>query len=302
MAMLKRLPVNLRGVILVTPWVLYLAVCDVVLSLLLTVKIFAPDFVYSASSRIAYSVWKWIQFIFEDCNGARITISGDRLPTRESAVVVSNHVTWADFYLIQSLALRSRMLGQCRWFAKIQLRWVPFLGWGLWAMGMPMVTRNWMRDQRELQRVFGGIVRRRWPMWLISFSEATRFTPKKYTESAVWCKQNNRPQPLHLLYPRTKGFVTTVQQLRTAPHVKAVYDFTIAYQHKNMFHAAPNMWETLRLPGLSDYQGYRFHVHVRRFPLEELPYKDEELAKWLEHRWVEKGQWLDALKTEWASS
>lgn len=162
--MLKGLPANLRGAVLVAPWVLYLAVCDVVLSLLLVVKIFAPDFVYSASCRIAYSVWKWIQFIFESCNGARITISGDRLPTRESAVVVSNHVTWADFYLIQSLALRSGMLGQCRWFAKIQLRWVPFLGWGLWAMGMPMVTRNWMRDQRELQRVFGGIVRRRWPM------------------------------------------------------------------------------------------------------------------------------------------
>ncbi|KAI0385820.1 1-acyl-sn-glycerol-3-phosphate acyltransferase [Hypomontagnella monticulosa] len=300
MAILGSIPSDLRGIVLAIPWVIYLAVCDAALSLLLPVKIFAPDFVYRVSSQIAYSVWWWIQFIFETLNGADITFSGDRLPTKESAVVISNHVTWADFYMIQALALRSSMLGQCRWFAKIQLRWVPFLGWGLWAMGMPMVTRNWMRDQRELQRVFGGIVRRRWPMWLINFSEATRFTPKKYEESKIWCKQNGRPQPLHLLYPRTKGFVTTVQQLRKAPHVKVVYDFTIAYQYKDRFHVAPSMWETMKLPNLSASQGYKFHIHTRRFLLEDLPHTDEELAKWLEQRWIEKGEWLDTLKTKWS--
>ncbi|KAI5861863.1 1-acyl-sn-glycerol-3-phosphate acyltransferase [Durotheca rogersii] len=296
MGLLGFLPANLRGVVLVAPWILYLAVSDVALSLLLPVKTFAPDFVYRASSLIASSVWKWIQYIFEGCNGAHITFSGERLPMRESAVVVSNHVTWADFYMIQALALRSDMLGQCRWFAKIQLRMVPFLGWGLWAMGMPMVTRNWMRDQRELQRVFGGIVRRKWPTWLISFSEATRFTPQKYEESKIWCSQNGRPQPLHLLYPRTKGFVATVQHLRKAPHVKAVYDITIAYQQKGRFHVAPSMWETLKLSDLSGSEGYRFYIHVRRFPLEELPHLDEELAAWLEQRWIEKGEWLDEVK------
>lgn len=136
---------------------------------------------------------------------------------------------------------------------------------------------------------------------LISFSEATRFTPKKYDESKIWCKENGRPQPMHLLYPRTKGFVTTVQHLRKAPHVKAVYDFTIAYQHKDRFHVAPSMWDTLRLPNLSRSHGYKFRIHARRFALEELPYTDEELAKWLEQRWVEKGEWLDAVKAEWAA-
>ncbi|KAI0175635.1 1-acyl-sn-glycerol-3-phosphate acyltransferase [Hypoxylon sp. FL1284] len=301
MATLAGLPTDLRGVLLMAPWIVHLAVCDLALSLLLPVKLIAPDLVYRASSRIAFSAWKWIQVIFERCNGARITFSGDPLPMRESAVVVSNHVSWADFYMIQALALRSGMLGQCRWFAKDQLRWVPFLGWGLWAMGMPMVTRKWMRDQRELQRVFSGIVHRRWPIWLISFSEATRFTPNKYHESKIWCKQNGRPQPLHLLYPRTKGFVTTVQHLRKAPHVKAVYDFAIAYQHKGTFHVAPSMWDTLRLPRISESQGYKFHVHVRRYPLEELPHTDEELAKWLEQRWVDKGEYLDSLKGEWAA-
>jgi 1-acyl-sn-glycerol-3-phosphate acyltransferase len=153
---------NLRGGFLVAPWLLYLGAADVVLSLLLPVKLVAPTLVYNLSSRIAYSVWKWIQVIFEKFNGARITISGDKLPKGESAIVVANHVTWADFYLIQALAVRCDMLGRCRWFAKIQLRVVPFLGWGLWAMGMPMVSRKWTRDQHELDRVFNGIVERKW--------------------------------------------------------------------------------------------------------------------------------------------
>ncbi|KAK3330789.1 hypothetical protein B0H66DRAFT_544876 [Apodospora peruviana] len=211
--------------------------------------------------------------------------------------------------MIQALAIRAGMLGRCRWFAKIQLRIVPFLGWGLWVMGMPLVSRNWAKDKAELERVFRGIVERKWPTWLVSFSEATRYTPEKYQQSRLWCEANSRPQPMHLLYPRTKGFVTTVQHLRgAAPHVKAVYDLTIAYQRGKQWHAAPTMWETLSVPKLSQAagykggNGYRFHVHARRFPLHDLPRDDDGLAKWLEQRWVDKGKWLEELRREWAET
>lgn len=137
---------------------------------------------------------------------------------------------------------------------------------------------------------------------LISFSEATRYTPQKYKETEAWCRDNDRRLPKHLLYPRTKGFITTVQHLRKAPHVKAVYDFTIAYQHRNRFHEAPDMWETLKLPNISSGHGYKFHVHARRFALEELPHTDEELAKWLEQRWIEKGEWLEEKKRAWSAN
>jgi hypothetical protein len=66
------------------------------------------------------------------------------------------------------------------------------------------------------------------------------------------------------------------------------------------------MWETVSTPALSDSptaggRGYRFHVHARRFPLEDLPTDDDGLAKWLEQRWVEKGEWLDKKKEEWGA-
>ena len=43
-------------------------------------------------------------------------------------------------------------------------------------------------------------------------------------------------------------------------------------------------------------------MHVLRFPLEELPESDAELAKWLENRWIEKGEYLEEKKEEWARS
>ncbi|KAK2629305.1 hypothetical protein QTJ16_000125 [Diplocarpon rosae] len=290
----------LRGILIITPWALHLVLMDLICSLLLPFSYYFPDTVYNTSSLVAYTNWNWIQCIFEVFNGGVITMSGDVVPQGESAIVVSNHVSWTDFYMIQALAIRAGMLGRCRWFAKIELRKVPLLGWGIWAMGMPMVSRQWTKDKRELDRVFAGITVRKWPTWLISFSEATRYTPKKAEAAREWCKANNKPIPKHLLYPRTKGFVTTVQHLRNAKHIKAVYDMTIVYEHNHKFLESPTIWESLSCAGLSLKRGYKFHVHLRRFPLEDLPASEADLAKWLEKRWVEKGEYLEEKREEWA--
>jgi 1-acyl-sn-glycerol-3-phosphate acyltransferase len=154
---------DLRGLLIVTPWALYLVVMDLILSILLPISYLFPNWVYDVSSFVAFTNWYWIQCIFEVFNGAKITMSGDVLPEGESAIVIANHVSWTDFYMIQALAIRSGMLGRCRWFAKIELRWVPLLGWGIWAMGMPMVSRKWTKDKKELDRVFAGITVRKWP-------------------------------------------------------------------------------------------------------------------------------------------
>lgn len=301
MAMLYRSPfTHLRGLALTAPFVTYLFAADIALSLLLPLKPIFPRLVYDVSSSIASSVWSCIQTIFVRCNGACINISGDDLPVGESAIIVSNHVAWSDFYMIQAVALRKGMLGRCRYFAKKQLRIVPFLGWGLWAMGMPLVSRNWVKDRSELDRVFAKTIEGGFPTWLVNFSEATRYTPEKYAQSQVWCNEASRPQPMHLLYPRTKGFVTTVQQLRKAPHVNAVYDFTIAYQGPGKeWQSPPSMWDTLSVPDLSEKVGYRFCVDVRRFEIQDLPFEDEELAEWLETRWIDKGKWLEQKRLSW---
>lgn len=158
----------LRGVLIVAPWLLHLFVTDIALSALLLVALFDPTTAYNVSSKLASLVWLGVQVIFTTLNRARITTSGDALPRHESALIIANHVSWTDFYLIQHLAIRAGMLGRCRWFAKQQLKWVPFLGWGLWAMGMPLLSRRWDKDQEELDRVFRGFKQFKWPICKLS--------------------------------------------------------------------------------------------------------------------------------------
>jgi 1-acyl-sn-glycerol-3-phosphate acyltransferase len=153
-----------RATIHVLLFVAHLFAANTLLTLLLVYSFVVPTLTYNLASLIAASVWTHIQHIFTRSNGARILVTGDSLPQNESAIVLSNHVEWSDFYMIQELALRANMLGRCRWFAKKELKWVPFLGWGLWAMGMPLVSRKWMQDERELRRVFDGVARRKWPI------------------------------------------------------------------------------------------------------------------------------------------
>ncbi|PSK46191.1 hypothetical protein B9Z65_5159 [Elsinoe australis] len=278
------------------PWIVHLLLADLALSALLPAATLFPDWTYNVSSRIAEASWRRIQQICEDNNQANIIRSGDDLPHGESAIVIANHVEWTDFYLIQHLAIKAGMLHRCRWFAKRELRWVPFLGWGLWAMGMPLVSRKWTEDKREMDRIFHGVVNRKWPMWLIAYSEATRYTQEKYAEAVEWCKAHNKPIPKHTLYPRNKGFIAMVQNLRKAPHVKAVYDVTIAYAEGNKFMSPPSFVQTINTPKLGD--SYKMFVHVDRHELASLPESSEELAKWLEDRWMEKGDRLESIKTQ----
>lgn len=373
-----RPPLILRFLFHFLPWLLHLSVANTLLSLLLPVSLLSPTAAYNASSLIAASVWQHIQHIFTRVNDADILITGDTLPAGESAIVVSNHVEWSDFYLIQALALRAGMLGRCRWFAKKELKWVPFLGWGLWAMGMPLVSRRWMDDKREMDRVFDGVVERKWPICsynpipynpshpvyfptkihdparirgasqsshyeqnmghitnvhhkgLISFSESTRLTPEKRLLAAQHASKTNKPLPNHLLLPRTKGFAACVSHLRNAPHVKAVYDVTVAYAERSeqsevvperskaskdskpttngtnlnpksslssssyKFQTPPTFLQSLLHPTISSR--WKTLVHVRRFEMQDLPASEEGLRLCLEERWVEKGELLESLR------
>ena len=58
--------------------------------------------------------------------------------------------------------------------------------------------------------------------------------------------------------------------------------------------STPTFWQTVSTPNLSDT--WRFSAHVDRYSLTELPQTDDELAKWLETRWIEKGKRLESLR------
>lgn len=56
----------------------------------------------------------------------------------------------------------------------------------------------------------------------------------------------------------------------------------------------PHFFQTLYQPNLD--RTWQMYVHAERHELTSLPESDEELASWLEARWMEKGDKLEVLR------
>jgi hypothetical protein len=136
------------------------------------------------------------------------------------------------------------------------------------------------------------------PAWIINYVEGSRVTPKKLYDAQNFSRQRGYPVMDNVLLPRTKGFVSCVNEFRGS-HIKYVYDFTIAYRYlpnPKKFHQAPSM---VRAHIHSLWPEYQFHVHCRRFAIEDLPQDEQELSDWLREKWAEKDQIISILKKDW---
>lgn len=136
------------------------------------------------------------------------------------------------------------------------------------------------------------------PAWIINYVEGSRVTLKKLLDAQNFSRERGYPIMDNVLLPRTKGFVSCVNEFRGS-HINYVYDFTIAYRHrghKKAFLQAPSM---VRAHVSSLWPEYQFHVHCRRFAISDLPSDEEELGNWLRARWAEKDKILTTLRQEW---
>ncbi|KAI9229479.1 MAG: acyltransferase-domain-containing protein, partial [Piptocephalis tieghemiana] len=256
---------------------------------------FSRRLMYDLNSRVAGGIWWVMQYIFEKQHGAVITYSGDTIPFKESAMVIANHQSFVDFYLIHSLALRRRILSYCKYFAKDSLKYIPFFGWGMWLMGMMYIKRNWLHDRRNINNMFQRVREDQPPIWLISYLEGTRVTPEKLAESKAFAKSRCLPILNNLLLPRTKGFCECIRQLRDT-HVQHLYDLTIVYTHqKDGVGISPSL---VRVHTGSLGKEYSFHVYVRRFPLKDLPTEDDALTQWIYRLYQEKDEYLQRVKDQ----
>lgn len=206
-------------------------------------------------------------------------ITGDVVPVLESTIVVCNHQQMPDILSLMMFARRKQRLGDMKWFVKDVLKWVPGVGWGMLFLDCLFVKRNWDDDATRIHATFSKFQRENIPLWLVSFSEGTRFTPTKLARSRQYAAKAGLPRPEHVLIPRTKGFVASVQGLRG--HIDAVYDITIGYPD-----GIPTLWQWVQ--GLVD----KVHLRVRRFAVDDLPTDPALLAQWLLDRFREKDELL----------
>jgi 1-acyl-sn-glycerol-3-phosphate acyltransferase len=274
---------RLRGLSRGVPAAVFLMITLLVFNLLqtlsLSIRPFSGQAFRSFNRWCANTWWGWCVILSERLQGIRIQVTGDPVPVRENAVVISNHQQMTDITFLMIWARRKERLGDMKWILKDVIKYVPGVGWGMLFLDCLYVKRNWSADRASVERTFARLVRNRVPVWLMSFPEGTRSTPAKLERSRAYAASQGMPPLEHLLIPRTKGFVATVRGL--GDHVAAVYDVTIGYER-----GVPTLWQfvkgSVRLARL----------HVRRFPVASLPADDAALTRWLHERYQEKDRLL----------
>jgi 1-acyl-sn-glycerol-3-phosphate acyltransferase len=214
----------------------------------------------------------------------QVIFAGDEVPMRENALVAANHQQMPDIPAIMKFARTKDRLGDLKFFVKKQLKWVPGMGWGMQFLDCLFIDRDWTADRETIRRTFSRLVDDKVPVYLVSFVEGTRLTLPKLAAAQDYARAHSLRPPVHTLVPRTKGFVASVEGLRS--YIDAVYDLTIAYDN-----AVPSLWQFLK--GLVR----RIHVHVRRFPVHDLPDAPDDLRLWLLDRWKEKDDLLEHFYT-----
>jgi 1-acyl-sn-glycerol-3-phosphate acyltransferase len=212
------------------------------------------------------------------------------LSIREWYLVVSNHRSWVDILVLQSVF--NRRIPFLKFFLKQQLIWVPFLGLAWWALDFPFMRRftsahlakhpeDRGKDLEATRRACEKF--RQIPTSVMNFVEGTRFTPAKHAAF-------NSPYR-HLLPPRAGGVSFVLSAMGGTLH--SMLDVTIAYGG-----GTPTLWD------LCCGRVARVIVDVRRRAIDEWhsagdyagdPAFRERFQAWLGGVWSDKDSLLDRL-------
>lgn len=251
-------------------------------------------------------------FWLERVVGIRWTMPADLdLDPGRTWIVLSNHVSWSDIFLIQSLLVRHGLVVQ--FLSKRELLLVPVVGLVLWAFQFPRLRRTTRRGESDEARKRGDFQAlrdacrraRENPVALVCFAEGTRATPQRRALRASPHR--------HLLPPRIGGFGALCDGLGDA--LAGVVDCTLVYPSGNGSPTESNaisFWAFLS-GGLgarcaSDSTGGRhsaggggdvggggvIEVAAELVPAAEIPRDRDERLRWLEARWARKDAAIDA--------
>jgi len=227
--MLKKwLPNWLNGFIVGCVLSLNLIVLGTLVLLLGLVKLLLPFRVVNTLLHWAYRGWcngnrlgLWL-----GCDDIKIDISGD-VNSKGWYLLICNHMSWLDITVLSSL----NILPAPKFFLKDELKYVPFIGTGAWAMGMPFMKRVSKAKLAKNPKLKGLDVERtkqscrnfrHYPTTIINFVEGTRYTRQKHAKQQSPFK--------HLLKPKAGGIAFALEVL--AEQFDAMLNTSLVYQGK----------------------------------------------------------------------
>jgi 1-acyl-sn-glycerol-3-phosphate acyltransferase len=189
------------------------------------------------------------------------------LSSAQNPVVICNHQSWFDVFLLQTLISgRGPIL---KFVIKVELLWVPVLGWICLALNFPRLNRKGDAKSRskDLKSMESASLRLGSELGaLLIFPEGTRFSSEK--------RDILHSPYQHLLPPRRGGF-NVIQQ--SMPTETSILDVIIRYEGGDA-----NCWRCMS--GAVD----RIYVRVDSLQMRDV----HNTSEWLNQRWLAKDTWL----------
>ncbi|KAK1428834.1 hypothetical protein QVD17_17674 [Tagetes erecta] len=253
------------------------------------IRPFSKSLFRRINRQVAELLWLELVWIVDWWAGVKVNLYSDpetlNMMGKEHALVIANHKSDIDWLIGWVFAQRSGCLGSTLAVMKKSSKFLPVIGWSMWFSEYLFLERSWAKDESTLK---SGLQRLRdypQPFWLALFVEGTRFTKAKLLAAQEYASSMGLPVPRNVLIPRTKGFVTSVREMRSfAP---AIYDMTVAIPKDS---TPPTMLRMFK------GQSSVIHVKVKRHLMKDLPETDEAVAQWCKDIFVAKDDLLDKHK------
>lgn len=245
----------------------------------------------------------WIEgnsFIFRITQKVKWDVQGlENLSTNRSYLVVSNHRSWTDIFVLQHIF--KHRIPFLKFFLKKELIWIPILGVAWWALDFPFLkrySRKFLEKHPELRGKDMETTRKycekikNFPVSVMNFLEGTRFDFQKHK------KQNSHYR--HLLLPKAGGVALVFSSM--GDYLSNILDVTIVYPKNE---PPVHFWDLLagNIPCIT--------VRVKILPIPEnvvgMNYEIDKafrkkIQQWVNQLWRDKDHQIEAIMTEYVAS
>ncbi|KAL5082558.1 hypothetical protein RYX36_010979 [Vicia faba] len=236
------------------------------------------------------SLWLELICLVDWWAGVKVELYADsetfQLLGKENALLICNHRSDIDWLIGWVLAQRAGCLGSTVAVMKKEIKYFPIIGWSMWFAEFLFLERNWVKDEEALKLRFKQLEHKPVPFWVALFVEGTRFTHTKLLAAQEFAISRGMTVPKNVLIPRTKGFVTTVQETRT--YIPAIYDCTFTVPKGE---PSPTLLRIFKGTPSS------VKVQIQRHRVEELPETPEGISQWCTDAFVAKDALLEKYNT-----
>ncbi len=219
----------------------------------------------------------------------------EQLRPADSYLVVSNHRSWADIFVLQHIF--KHRIPFLKFFLKQELIWVPILGMAWWALDFPFLkrySRAFLEKHPEMRGKDMETTRKHCekfktqPVSVMNFLEGTRFTYEKH--------EKQKSPYRHLLLPKAGGVALVFSSM--GDYLSKVVDVTLVYPENE---PPVHFWDLLaaRVPCII--------VRVQVLPIPDavvgVDYEEdqafrERMRQWVNQLWQTKDRQIENLMAD----